>query len=426
MALPQAPRFDPSAAVNDPIKMLQNIHVGLQLGGELARLGDLKAQIELERKQRKAAMAETDYKLSAATHAMDTLPKIIEAQRAQAEQQAAEARQATALASERLARGVPGLQVASEVAAGTNALASATADAGLASSPAPVRAQTLAAAQARGSWGVSPGSESAEPTDDNPAYRESTPIQEIDQETGNTVEKFVTINTKTGKILAKSEPVGVTKLAEGNKTALQAADEARGLVTTYGLLDNVKNLLSPYVEQGKGGMGQGAATIWANKKPEGMFSLLQSAIGRAAQSGDTQSLTAAIASLASGLTSAEFGKTITKSEMEQLAPFIPAVTDIAQPDVLAKKLVEIERRLQAKVAPLEEQKVFKRLNLATPGRPVSVAQAARDSKPAPAAAPAKPTAVDALKAGKTVIYQGKAYVLGTGPDGKPALVPAGQ
>lgn len=444
-ALPEAPRVDASAFAPDVLKAMTAAHVGLQLSQEFANLDNIQAKRELEAAQIKADKARNDLEMIQLDDARRRMAdpafsqKLFDAKWDQVVQAtvagAAQSRLAGVAATAQVDAGLPQAQAALSTQAAQNELAGAKADAasGFAGSPTPTRMQTAAAAQARGSWGVNPGEEGEDPSDQNPAFRQSMSVQEYDPATGNQVEKIVTINSKTGKVLNKSDAVAVTKPGEGQKSALQLATEANGLSTAFDLLGNVKDALTPYLADKKGGIGQGLATIWANTPQEGLLSVLKTAIGRAAQSGDTKALSAAVSALTTTLSSEEFGKTLTPQELKQLLPMLPQAADVSDPETLAQKLAAVEQKLRAKAAPLEERRVFERLNLPNPGdryKVTSAAAAAREHSKKGAGAVvsdsggAGKSVMDVLRSGGTAFYAGRKVKLVRDANGNEVLAPA--
>lgn len=404
--MPQAPRMDPNVFSVDVLKQMQVAQAGMQLGQEIANLENKRSMRELQAAQIDAAKSKNKLEMLQIDHAVTNLPTIVQAELAKAQAAIAADRNALALSNATAAAGLPQATANVQAAQTSNALASATADAPFAAQPSPDRAQELAAAQTLGSWGVSTGQV---PQGEVPVvFRENKTVTEVDPQTGNTVERIIVIDKRTGQEVSRGDG-RVTKPGVDEKSVLAASKDVTALTQTIGLADALGKELDAYIKSDEGGLGQAIATNAANSAPTGAFSVIKKAIGAKAQSEATVKLTGAIANLKNTIANALFGSALTKEESQNLIAMLPTSDDLADPTRMKQKLESTKAFLATKLKAYEGRGILDRGNFRVPG-----------ATSAPAANPA----MERLKAGGTVMYKGAPHKLGVGPDGQPALVPA--
>lgn len=442
-ALPTAPQINPGDFTTDALSQLKAAHMGMELGGQLARLGDLQQQLELERAQRKAEIAVNDYKLQQTDHAIRNLPKVMQAQMTAVEAEQAQNANARALALEQARLGMPAqsAQIANaqgalaletanartkagipqkaadlEAAQATNSLNTANANAGFSKLDAPAQTQALEGAKALGGWGISSGDGGTTASGLPPmGLRKTVTGPKVDPVTGNTVETSFMIDARDGSVV-KETPLGVSKLGVDEKSVGSSAKEARSLIQTKDMAAALKSSLEEYRKLGQGGLGQALATNAANQAPTGQWSVIKKALGAKFQSNATVGVVSNLQALKNTIANDLFGSALSKEESSNLQGMLPTSEDLANPDRAMLKLDQSIKYLDTKLKPYLASGILEKAKLlgAAPS-------------PAPTAAPAPKSAFEVaasdMQSGKPVMYNGVPHRLSRDANGKPVLIP---
>lgn len=445
----QAPRVDPNAFAPDVLKSMQVAQAGLHLSQELANLTNQRALRELDAAKIDAAKSKNKLDMLLIDHATENLPKAVEVQLAEMQRKIAESDLARMGALSQMTAEVPVINAAVAAQGGRNALAGLNADAafknpergagvrqiqlenarlggaadiesGYSALSTPDKAQLLKGAETFGAWGVKSGDM---PSGETPnAFRKTTNEPIVDQKTGNTILTPVTVDSRNGRVLSVGEGIGVTKLGADEKSVASSVKEMTSLVQTRDLAETLKTQLKEYGDKKQGGLWQAVASNAANSAPTGMISVMKKAMGSAAQSEATVKIVGAIQNLKNVISNELFGAALTKEENANLQGQLPTSEDLADPKRAMTKLTSTISFLDTKLSAYLQRGALQKSGLTPAG-----------SAPA-AAAPASPAAtgsrqMDLLKAGGAVRYDGpnpdlhgKMVRLGTGPDGRPALV----
>lgn len=381
--MPQAPNIgDPKDFAVDITQGLAAAHAGLTLGQELARIQDTGKQIELERARRKAELAQLDFAEQMRQHELESAPARVTAAIATAQAQAAEASNQQILAQARAAQGLPSFQATLEgqnLQLGqqqtSNALAGAKADTSFSALSAPERAQTLAAAQVQGSWGVKPGQEGTAGTP--LPFRKQDSVQEYDPQTGNTIETDVVRDSRTGAIISHGES-RVLKPGVDEKSVTSSRKEATALVSTIAMADDLGKALDDYSAKGKGGVGQAMATAAANSASSGPMSVLKKALGASLQNAETVKVAGLVQNFKNTIANAMFGSALSKNESENLIGMLPTTDDLADPPRAREKLKTAKQFLETKLKPYKDSGVLGKLRIQASegGNPTGISQTA--------------------------------------------------
>ncbi len=439
--MPEAPRMDVNQFTPDVLKSFQVAQAGMKLSEELKNLSNKQAARELESAQIDMLRSKNKLEKMQIEHAQTNLPILVQQQLAQAQALTAEAERRKiyeqALVSAQVPQGqadlvrqttendlsgatavgrygVPETTAAVSAQTASNALAGAKADASFSKKPTVERVQALEAAKAQGSWGISEGT--ADEAGTVPAvFRETKEVQEIDPQTGNTLERIDIIDKRNGKTISKGEP-RLTKLGADEKSVAASVKDATGLVQTKSLAEALDAKLDAYIKAGSGGLGQAMASNAANSAPNGMISVVKKALGAKMQSQETVEISGAIANLKNTIAHELFGSALSKQESENLQAMLPTSEDLADPKRAKEKLQSTKAFLDTKLKPYRDRGILQKAGLEK-GTAVTA--------PVAPTAPTANPAMDVLRSGGTVLYKGVPHRLGVDPaTGKPALVPA--
>lgn len=414
--MPQAPRMDPNVFAPDAEKTLRVAHSGLLLSQEIANLQNKRAERELQAAKIAADSAKLKYEMRLIEDAELRLPQVHQAALAKLEQERAASDLARVEAQALMSVNVP--QKAAELKGSELSNAATTSQAnkssGFSSLNTPGQAQALTAAQTLGGYGIASG---GIPDGEVPLPFRKTEIRpEIDPQTGNTVERTVTIDSRNGRIIERGDVVGTTKLGVDEKSVSASMKDAEKLVSTKGIAQTLRDKLTKYAAAKQGGLLQAAATNAANAAPTGPISVVKKALGASLQSDETVEITGAIQNLKNTIANDLFGSALSKEESANLQGMLPTAEDLVDPKRALQKLKSTEEFLDAKLKPYVDRGVIRKSGLVN-----------SEAAPAPAAKPAAAgtsPAMQVLQRGGTVLYKGVPHKLGTLPDGRPGLVPA--
>lgn len=423
-AIPQPLAFqDPNLFVAQPTVALANA----QAVGHLTQLSD---QLALEKAQRKAEMAATDYKIALTGHLQDNLPAASAADLAgyganTAASNAAAAASGTALAA---TQATAPTVVQTAVTNATNALSGATADAAFAKLPTPQKQALLANAtsygQTAGSFGaliptptgaptpaqvgaVTPNAPGAIPVvpaalaptgtsfGADPAgiggtmkkimdarlidqYTEPQIIDSYDAKTGITTKNLVRV-MKDGSGVYSTTPLGVTK-TDTARAVTSASRELVNIAATQTLTNNVVDALAKFNEAYPNAagyvdtlkrMGQASAAVGASKTADSQLSVIEKGLGGMAEAAPTRNLVTALQNL---------GQSVSRLDGESakgLTAILPSVGDLTNPEILQTKLQGVQDYLGSRTKAYGDIGVASAQTARVPGAPVT--------KPTPAA-----------------------------------------
>lgn len=414
-AMPQAPNIgDPRNWVFNAGEAMQSAQAGLTLGGEVARIGDLGEQIKLERAKRKAEMAQLDHAELLRQAEAKALPSRVEQALAEAEAAKSQAKLSAARAAgiipfvgkeselfnttldtnlagqqgllagakARNELGIPAAQAQLEAAGTSNALAGAKADTAFSGMSSPDRAQTLAAAQTKGSWGLAPG-ESMNTSTVPPVFRQPDQVEEVDPQDGNTYQTDVVKDKRTGTIISTGQR-RLIKLGADEKSVTAATKDATALIQTIDLAHKLDSTLETYSKADKGGVGQAMATTMANGPASGPMSVLRKAAGASMQNSETVKVAGEIQNLKNTIGNTLFGSALSKNESENLNGMLPTTEDLADPARAKQKLQGTMDFLESKLKPYRDRGILKKTGLKeeapTPQSPTLVTQGPQDGQ----------------------------------------------
>lgn len=422
-AIPEPLPFqNPNLFVAQPTVALANA----QAVGHLTQLSD---QLALEKAQRKAEMAATDYKIALTGHLQDNLPAASAADLAgygasTAASNAAAAASGTALAA---TRATAPTVVQTAVTNATNALSGATADAAFAKLPTPQKQALLANATSYGQTAGSFGALIPTPTGPSPAavgattpnapgsipvvpaalsregpsfgadpaniggtmgqimharlvdaYTEPQIIDSYDAKTGVTTKNLVRV-MKDGSGVYSTTPLGVTK-TDTARAVTSASRELVNLAATQTLNNNVLASLDAFEKAypNTAGLrdtlkrvGQASAAVGASKATDGQISVIEKGLGGLAESDPTRKLVADIQNL---------GQSISRLDGESakgMTPIQPSIGDMVNPEILRTKARGVQDYIGGRIAAYGDIGVASAQTARVPGAPVS--------KPTPAA-----------------------------------------
>lgn len=348
----------------------------------LGRLPQVSQQLALEKAQRKAELANVDYRMQVLSHLQENLPLAAAADAAGYTAKSAEANAASSSAAltqstnqALLAGGLPLANAATQIQIAKNAEATAKANAAFAALP-PLQQKALlenetAKAQFYGGFGASiPGASTAGtgatdtgadiPVDE---LREAkfadaltTPVEtsEYDPETGVTTQKVVRV-AKDGSGIVSETPTGVLR-TDATKTNSAIARDLSNIATTQNFVSNVKNALETWektypnakgfahtLQQMGQAVGANAASRPLDPSKDGAVSVIKRSIGSLTETPETKNLVATLQNLGQSLSRLD------GESQKTLSGIIPTVADLANPDQLKVKLQGTEDYLQGRV-----------------------------------------------------------------------------
>lgn len=367
--------------LQDPRLFNANPQGMLDAATALGKLPQVSQQLALEKAQRKAEMANVDYRMQVLAQLEENLPLAAAADAAGYGAKAAEAQALAAAAANQettnralASRGQP-LAVADVTAqAAQNAAATAKADIPFALLPSVKQQEAQANAAARGSfYGASYGAEVPLESKGEtgismlrdssgavvpPAFITSETISFEDPNTHAVNAVNVVKNVKTGEIL-KRELIGQVRLGEGHKSVQQAMAAITGITQTMHMADQLSLSLDKYEKEGKGGFWQAVASNQANRAPDGLMSVFAKIAGAAVQSADTVGLVGEIQTLKNTLAHELFGSALSKEESANLQGMVPTVEDISDPVRARQKLEKLKEQLELKMKPYVDRGAVK-------------------------------------------------------------------
>ncbi len=401
---------DPSLFSPDPTKILA-------AATAMGRLGQVSAQLDLEKAQRKAEMAATDYKIALTGHLLENLPQAAAADAAGyganiASSNAAAAGSNLALAKTQVA--APADIAAAGVAAG-NTLASAKADAAFAALPTPLKQAVLSNAstygQTAGGYGVlmntgnaapavdsaagavtppsaggQPGippflsasgpafSSASDPAGISPimgqimkakwvdAFTDPKDIEEYDPKTGVTKQVHLRLMKDGSGVYSRTE-LGTTK-TDTARVVTKAATDLENLASSQNLVNNVQTALEEFNKAypnvaGYGDtlkrMGQASAAVGASKLADSQLSVIEKGLGGLAESPPTRNLVTALQNL---------GQSVSRLDGESakgLTAILPSIGDLTNPEMLDTKLKGVQDYLGSRLKAYADTGVASRM-----------------------------------------------------------------
>lgn len=434
--MPVAPQVDPNAFVFDSAKAMLSAHAGIQLGNELARLGDLGQQLELERKKRKLDLDTADYQIAQIEHTRARLPEMtnaaVDAHIARSAEEAARLRNQTRLQTALGDLRVPELSAQRGQADEFNKLATTVADFDFSSQSTPDQAQTLAASKAAGDATVRPDGTSAlsnfkvDPAVAKGLVEAKLGVRSIDiptvLENGAPGVKRYKVGP-SGDILTQGQTISQTGLSPAEMRAEKMVPQ----IQEWQILDKssseLEQQLNEYVKTTT--PDQRAKDFAAIKAMEANGLLLSPvrAVGDKVASPAAKQLAANIYRYSSTLATQAAGRTQTHAELARLG-HIPSIDDMVSPDKALAGLKAVKDYTSLQLGTAEARDAIRLMMgdaaASKPSGGVTLRGAAEQNRAAEAN-------LQSLQSGPRKFkdpQSGKVYEYFIGPDGKVYRKPA--
>jgi hypothetical protein len=487
--MPVAPTVNPGFYANAGLaNAIPEIAQGLQLGETLARLPQLQDQLALEKAQRKAEMAQTQFKQATLDHMNANFSQYAQvadtanqAAVALSQQQAAGANNAATTANafaagqgpqtiasadlqqaqnnlskaagskyfdslpptsqaalsaaaasiggtygsfgapvpQALLQNLAGAQASPTAATAPNVAAAAPGQAGLAgSSVGNSFGEPAAQATSQGTAGLGDVTATLEAVRQAQWLDKTTDTKEvpaIDPATGNTVLTQVRVSKRDGSIVY-SAPLGVTKLADQQRPAVQAARDVTNLAQAQASAVNLQSAFADFSSKYPASTGvftalarqkQAQAAAAASNTGDSQISVLEKGLGGMLEDPKTQAVVAAMENYkaALGKLDSETGKTANDQA--------PSLGDLANPDVFKAKIKGSTEYIDGRIQVYKDRgigpQIDPKLGVSTAANPPTATQN-------PSTATANPSVV---APGTVKFIGGAKYVFGVNAQGQP-------